>query len=286
MHTLIASPFLDEHLVLRPDDPRAAKVGADRYRDLLAASTESDSVVPSWLADAARQRWDVDLTGRALASAVLVREPSALGYGRASYELNLGCNYDCEHCYLGFKQFKGMTWEARERVLRLMRDAGVLWVQLTGGEPTIDPFFSEVYELAWDLGMVITLLSNGSRLHNPQILELLTSRRPFRITVSVYGATEQSYDGLTRRKGSFRLFSRGLEAACAAGLPITLSLVITQHNEQEVDAMRALADRYGLPFNEYSNISPTIHSGAEPLPSQSAAVLRARKPFAGCGAGH
>lgn len=286
MHTLIASPFLDQHLVLRPDDPRAVKIGADHYRDLLAATTGSDSVVPPWLADAARQRWDLDLAGRALAGAVLVREPSTLGYGRASYELNLGCNYDCEHCYLGLKRFEGMTWDARERVLRLMRDAGVLWVQLTGGEPTIDPFFSEVYELAWDLGMVITVLSNGSRLHNPKILELLTSRRPFRITVSVYGATEQSYDGLTRRKGSFRLFSRGLEAACAAGLPITLSLVITQHNEQEVDAMRALADRYRLPFNEYSNISPTIHSGAETLPSQSAAFLRARKPFAGCGAGH
>jgi MoaA/NifB/PqqE/SkfB family radical SAM enzyme len=134
--------------------------------------------------------------------------------------------------------------------------------------------------------MVITLLSNGSRLHNPKFLELLTSRRPFRITLSVYGATEQSYDGLTRRRGSFRLFSRGLEAAYAAGLPITLSLVITRHNEHEVEAMRALADRYGLPFNEYSNISPTIHSGAETLPSQSAAFLRTRKPFAGCGAGH
>ncbi|MET8763452.1 radical SAM protein [Lentzea sp. NPDC004782] len=286
MRTLIASPFLGEHLVLRPDDPRAVKVGAHRYRDLLAAATRPDNVVPAWLADAARQRWDLDLAGRRLTDTVLVREPSALGYGRASYELNLGCNYDCEHCYLGVKRFEGMSWRARELVLRLMRDAGVLWLQLTGGEPTIDPLFSEVYRLAWDLGMVITLLSNGSRLHHPAILELLTSRRPYRITVSVYGATEQSYDGLTRRKGSFRLFSRGLEAACAAGLPVTLSLVITRHNEHEIDAMRTLADRYRLPFNEYSNISPTIHSGAETLPSQSAAFLRARKPFMGCGAGH
>jgi uncharacterized Fe-S cluster-containing radical SAM superfamily protein len=286
LHTLIASPFLDEHLVLRPDDPRAVKVGTDRYRDLLAATTRPGSLVPTWLADAARQRWGLDMTGRALADEILVREPSPLGYGRASYELNLGCNYDCEHCYLGLKRFEGMSWETRERVLHVMRDAGVLWVQLTGGEPTIDSHFSDVYELAWDLGMVITLLSNGSRLDNPKILELLTSRRPYRITVSVYGATEQSYDGLTRRRGSFRRFSRGLEGARAAGLPITLSLVITQHNEHEVDAMRALADRYRLPFNEYSNISPTIHSGAETLPSQSAAFRPARKPFSGCGAGH
>jgi uncharacterized Fe-S cluster-containing radical SAM superfamily protein len=284
MHTLIASPFLEDYLVLRPDDQRAVKVGAGRYRELLG--TEVGTPVPPWLVDAARRRWNLDLAGRELTDTVLVRQPSPLGYGRASYELNLGCNYDCEHCYLGLKRFEGMNWEARDRVLRTMQDAGVLWVQLTGGEPTIDPLFAEVYGLAWDLGMVITILSNGSRLHNQKVLEVLTTRRPYRITVSVYGATEESYDSLTRRRGSFRLFRRGLEAACAAGLPVTLSLVITQHNEHEVEAMRALADHHGLPFNEYSNISPTIHSGAETLPSQSTAFLRARKPFTGCGAGN
>lgn len=178
-----------------------------------------------------------------------------------------------------------MTWADRERVLRIMHEAGVLWVQLTGGEPTIDHLFPEVYTLAWDLGMMVSILSNGSRLHRPQILELLTGRRPYRITISVYGATEESYDGLTRRRGSFRLFSRGLAAACEARLPISLSLVITRHNDHEVGAMRALADRYGLPYAEYSNMSPTIHSGAETLPSQSTSFLRARKPFTGCGAG-
>lgn len=50
--------------------------------------------------------------------------------------------------------------------------------------------------------------------------------------------------------------------------------------------MRAMADRHGVPYAVYSNISPTIHSGAETLPSQSAKFLRERKLFTGCGAGH
>lgn len=200
MHTLIASPFLDDYLVLRPDDQRAVKIGAQRYRDLLSAAATADTPCPPWLVDAARARWGLDLGARPLADTVMVREPSPYRYGRASYELNLGCNYDCEHCYLGLKQFKGMTWDDRERVLHIMREAGVLWVQLTGGEPTIDPLFREVYMLTWDLGMMITVLSNGSRLHNPRILDMLTTRRPYRITLSVYGASEGSYDALTRRR--------------------------------------------------------------------------------------
>jgi thiamine kinase-like enzyme len=36
--------------------------------------------------------------------------------------------------------------------------------------------------------------TNGSRLHNPRILELLAAYPPYRITVSMYGATEASYE--------------------------------------------------------------------------------------------
>jgi len=36
-----------------------------------------------------------------------------------------------------------------------------------------------------------------SRLSNPSMLDLLTSRPPHRVTLSIYGATEESYDGLT-----------------------------------------------------------------------------------------
>ncbi|MGH3721672.1 MAG: hypothetical protein ACRDRI_23065, partial [Pseudonocardiaceae bacterium] len=60
---------------------------------------------------------------------------------------------DCEHCYLGLKRFDGLTWPDRERLLHIMRDAGVLWLQLTGGEPMIDRLFTDVYGLAYKLGM-------------------------------------------------------------------------------------------------------------------------------------
>jgi len=117
----------------------------------------------------------------------------------------------------------------------------VLWLQLTGGEPLIDRLFPQVYTLAWDLGMMIGISSNGSRLNNPEILELLTTRRPYRLTLSVFGATEDSYDGLTRRRGSFRKFQRGLAAAIEAGLPIKLNIVVARHNEHEVAAMETMA---------------------------------------------
>lgn len=285
MYELIASPFLGHYFVLKPGVQNGVKVSAADYRELQDASASGDEC-PKWLVDAAQTAWHTDLAGQALADAVLVREPAALGYGRASYEVNLGCNYACEHCYLGLKEFSGLDWDARVRLLHMLRDAGVLWLQLTGGEPLIDELFVETYSLAYELGMMLHISSNASRLHNAQILELLTTRRPYRITVSVYGATEASYDGLVRRRGAFKLFERGMNAAIEAGLPLRLNLVLTKTNAHEEADMIAMAERWGLQYVVYSNLSPTIYGGGEVLPAQSVEHLRARKPFAGCNAGH
>ena len=61
----------------------------------------------------------------------------------------------------------------------------------------------------------------------PEILELLTRYRPYRLTISVYGATTEAYEGLTRRRGSFEKFSCRLSAAHEAGLPLNLNLIVT-----------------------------------------------------------
>jgi MoaA/NifB/PqqE/SkfB family radical SAM enzyme len=107
--------------------------------------------------------------------------------------------------------------------------------------------FGETYALAWDLGMMISISSTGSRLANPPA---------------------------------------GLAAAHEAGLPLRLSLIVARHNAHEVDQMVALAQRLGVPHHVFTNMSPTIYGGADSLPAQSVEHLRRRKPFTGCNAGH
>jgi MoaA/NifB/PqqE/SkfB family radical SAM enzyme len=282
-HQLIASPYPEGHVVVRPSCEGAVRIGAARYAELRDAPPEA--LVPSWLTAPARTGWGADLAGLLIRDTVLVRPETGYGYARASYEVNLGCNYDCEHCYLGEKLFAGLDWPGRERLLQVMADAGVLWLQLTGGEPLIDPLFAETHAAAWDMGMMIQISSNGSRLDQPRTLDLLTSRRPYRLTLSLYGATEESYDAMTRRRGSFRRFMRGLAAAHDAELPIRINIVVSNRNAHEIPAMKAIADRYGIASFEYANISPTIHDGAEVLPSQSREMLRTRRPYTGCNAG-
>ncbi|MET7298176.1 radical SAM protein [Embleya sp. NPDC005575] len=285
MHKLIASRFLDRFLVLRPGQTHGMAVSEPRFDELQVAASEG-AMAPSWLIEAARKSWAVEIGSAPLHETVLVRERSRFGFSRGSYELNLGCNYDCPFCYLGVKKFEGLDAEQRVRLLHIMRDAGVVWLQLTGGEPMIDPGFLDVYGLAYRLGMMITISTNGSRLWKPEILAAFAQMPPYRITVSVYGATAETYDETTRRRGSFKAFIRGLTAAHEAGLRLRLNIVVAKSNEHEVSEMEALADSFNAPHHTFTNMSPTIYGGPETLPAQSERFRRQRKPFTGCNAGH
>src|SRR5712691_8387076 len=155
-----------------------------------------------------------------------------------------------------------------------------------GGEPTIDKHFTDAYRAAFELGMMLTVSTNGSRLWNPDLLDLFTTLPPYRLVISLYGATEAAYDGLTQRRGSYKAFRRGIAAATEAGLPVRLNIVVTDVSAAETLEMVALAEDWGLPHNLYTNMTPTIYGGGESLLAQSAEHLRTRKAFTGCNAGH
>lgn len=121
-HALIASPFLDGHLLLKPGARAGARISADHYEGLRqAAAGES---LPTWAVQTASDVWGLDLGGRPAQGTVLVREPSPYGYCRASWEINLGCNFGCKHCYLGVRPFSGLAWDDKVRLLDIMREAG------------------------------------------------------------------------------------------------------------------------------------------------------------------
>ncbi|MEV0776330.1 radical SAM protein [Streptomyces sp. NPDC050428] len=285
MHELIVSPFLGNHLVVRPGSPKGLKVPKHRYLELQQAA-EADGAIPGWLHKPVLRQWGLDLRGQNARPALLVRDTVSHEYGRASYEVNMACNWECPHCYLGLKEDTGMEWSDRELLLYLLRDAGVLWLQLTGGEPTIDRQFPAVYSLAYELGMMIEVLTNGSRLHNPLLLSLLTERRPYRLTLSLYGATEESYDRLTQRRGAWKAFRRGVDAALEAGLPVELSVIVTRDNEHEIDAMYDLARSLDVRTREYNNMTPTYFGSGETLSAQALTRGGQRGVFTGCDAGH
>ncbi|MGI5243097.1 radical SAM protein [Dactylosporangium sp. CA-139066] len=274
MYAAIVSPQEDLFMAVRPGQRRGMSLPAPFYTELLDAS-EAGSPVPEWFAQGALRQWGIDLTGRRVDEALVVRRPAVgpVTYSRATYEINKGCNFSCEHCYLEQRPFAGLPLAGKLQMIDLLAEMGVFWFQITGGEPLIDPDFPATYTHAHRAGMMIEVLTNGSRLARPQLIELFRGRPPHKVTVSLYGASPATADRLTRTKGAFKTMHAGVVAARAAGVPVELTIIITRHNAEDVDAMRALADDLGVPRKEYAMMSPTYTGTAGPLDAQAPGFL-------------
>jgi len=213
----------------------------------------------------------------------VIRRTPSTRFVAASIEVTDRCNVRCVHCYLDGRSTPFMGADAWFGVMDKLEAEGVIWLQLTGGEPLAHPDFPQLYARAWDLGFVLTVLTNGTRLAESVITQLLADRPPFRISVSVYGASEATYEAVTRVKGSWKRFLSGIQSAKNAGIPLRLKVVELVENQQETAAMQDLARQYGE-VDLIREIMPTLSGDRSPLVHRTSTYGCAER-WKGCEAG-
>jgi radical SAM protein with 4Fe4S-binding SPASM domain len=162
----------------------------------------------------------------------------------AALELTYRCNNNCVHCYCSLPANHAAaadelsTGEIRGLFDRLA-SMGSLWLLLTGGEPLLRPDFEEIYLHAREKGFLITLFTNGTMI-DKYIAQLLSKHPPFFVEVTLYGASEKTYESVTRVKGSYERCLSGIEKLLRAGIQLklkTMALTINRHEMVEMDRM-------------------------------------------------
>ena len=73
----------------------------------------------------------------------------------------------------------------------------MLYLLLTGGEPFLWPDFWELYMYLSKKGFLISINSNGS-LIDEGVIEQLKERPPIRINITLYGASNATYEKLCK----------------------------------------------------------------------------------------
>ena len=153
----------------------------------------------------------------------------------------------------------------------------VFYVNIGGGEPTVRRDFWELldYATAHDVGVKFS--TNGSRI---------TAESAARLAASDYVDVQVSLDGATalvndavRGVGSYRHGDRAMERLAEAGMrSFKLSVVVTRDNVGQLDAFKAIADRYGAqlrltrlrPSGRGADVWDELH----PTAAQQRAALR------------
>jgi radical SAM protein with 4Fe4S-binding SPASM domain len=176
-------------------------------------------------------------------------------------EVTARCNNDCAHCYINLPAGDAGARAAElslEEIRRIAGEAvslGATWCLLTGGEPLLRKDFFEIYLGMKRLGLLISVFTNAC-LVTPRHAELFRKYPPRDLEVTVYGASRETYEAVTRKPGSFGAFQRGLNLLLAGGLKVRLKAMALRANVHELpEIARFCRDR----TRDYFRFDPLLH---------------------------
>lgn len=180
-------------------------------------------------------------------------------------ELTRLCSIKCTHCYIGDARWvrdpNEMTTVQLKNLLDYLADRGTLWICFTGGEAMMRRDFKEIWLYAKQKGFILTLFTNAT-LIDEKMADFLYENPPFNIEVSVYGATEETYERVSLVKGSFKRFMAGItHLQERPELKWSMKTVVIQENAHELEVMEKMARDFGVDFKFDPVINASVGTG-------------------------
>lgn len=176
-------------------------------------------------------------------------------------EITARCNNNCRHCYINLpaNDPDATRKELSATEIAELADQAValdaLWCLITGGEPLLREDFPEIYISLRKKGLLISVFTNAC-LISPDHIALFKQFPPRDIEVTVYGATQETYERVTRKAGSFAAFRRGLDLLLDNGIPVHLKAMALRSNVHQLPEIAAFCRRHTRDFFRFD---PVLH---------------------------
>ena len=188
------------------------------------------------------------------ASPLLInRASAALVPVTGTFELTPRCTMRCKMCYIvsdnaGFDEKKELTAQQWISLGREAVNQGLLFLQLTGGEAMMRSDFKEIYYEIYKLGVKISINTNATTITDDYI-EFFKKYPPIRFSVSLYGASNETYERLCRFKNGYDIVSKNIDRLLEAGFKVKINITVTKYNSGDVEGICDFARRRDIPVH-------------------------------------
>lgn len=170
-----------------------------------------------------------------------------------SFELLPLCNMNCRMCYIRLNpeemQAQGRLRTAEEwlSLAREAREEGLFFLLLTGGEPFLYPEIEKLYNGLAELGLILTLNTNGT-LIDEHYADMLAKHLPRRVNITLYGASDESYGRLCRNPKGFTQVMRAIHLLKERNVPLKLNGSLTKENREDLKSLQKIARELDIPL--------------------------------------
>lgn len=186
---------------------------------------------------------------------------------RGVFELTARCNFNCNMCYVHLNEEqiakigRELTNEEWLEIARQAKDAGMLYLTLTGGEVFIRPGFKELYIELSKMGFLIQILSNGY-LIDESVMEWLREYPPYSIRFTLYGTSNETYQEVCGIKNGFDRVSRAIDLILEAKIPFYMVATIVRENQDDVRNMYEFAAKKRILFEHTTALVKSVRGAS------------------------
>ena len=204
-----------------------------------------------------------------LAQAKRTRTPA-----NGSLELLPLCNMNCDMCYVRLSkeemEAKGRLRTADEwlEIGQQMKEAGVLFLLLTGGEPFLYPDFRKLYLGLREMGMILTINTNGT-LVDEELAAFLGAHKPRRVNITLYGTDEETYANLCHYPGGYEKTLRGIRLLREHGIDVKVGGSLARANREDLDQLLDMEQVLDVPVRVDTYMMPATRERELPYNLQS-----------------
>lgn len=187
-----------------------------------------------------------------------------------SIDLTYQCNFRCVHCYVSHKNNPGRSSSGElsvhkwKSIIDDITEQGCLYLLITGGDPFIRKDFCDIYTYARKKGLIITLFTNGYTVTD-KILNTLKKYPPRLVEITLYGATEETYEKITGKKSGLKKCLENVEKLQEHGIHTGLKTVLMTMNFNEFHKMEKIADHLGVQFRYDPTVFPKFNGDKSPV---------------------
>ena len=180
-----------------------------------------------------------------------------------TFELSPLCNMDCKMCYIKMskeKQESIARLRTKEEWIELAQNAkekGMLFLLLTGGEPFLVKDFKELYIELHKMGFCISINSNGTMI-DEDVIEWLKHYPPMRINMTLYGASNETYERLCNNPKGFTQVTKAISLLKENNIQVKLNCSVTPYNKDDLKQMMDFAQEHDLVIQATSYMFPPL----------------------------
>ena len=178
-----------------------------------------------------------------------------------SIELLPLCNMNCDMCYVRLsreemeRQGRLRTADEWLEIGRQMKEAGVLFLLLTGGEPFLYPDFRRLYLGLREMGMILTINTNGT-LIDEDLAEFFGKYKPRRVNITLYGTDEETYADLCHYPGGFEKTLQGIRLLRENGVDVKVGGSLARANRDDLDKLLDIGEELDIPVRVDTYMMP------------------------------